>query len=1015
MSALSPLLLLAAERSLLSSTWTLPESAASSSSLSPALQLAKDTTEASYVKVLSSDLAKAVLNIGIPSSEDDDSQFDIETRLVGGEGGLASKKPEGLEEEEWELVVLSVAISLLQSYVQMNWTGPNIVLSPLELLSQQQPSTSTPFGSEVTAQDVEQSSILSLSYLGEPAYHLAQNPTFLRIALALLSPSTITTFFTHLQSPSWWALRATRAHHQTLLIDSGSLPLPPTILPSAIALLSSTTTTTNTLLAHDKDLRSKLALEIGLAYYLLLGADKEAGNWFVKAARDEASLEWELTGAMGKRTKFQQDDIGQLVVVARGRERKGWVPMKSSKEVGLQGGEEADAVEEVVEEVETPVVASSTSDDDPVPQVPQSLALNDDTLLERTVFTSSASASSSTYTPHALTPSNSLLQHIDPSNPPPLHPIDQTHLLSLPLIHSHLPSDELSTSQLTPFTALVLSSPQNWSIHTTALLLRSRAESGRTRTVERSIMQLQALVDQIPLNEDGGQKGIAPARERLRYFWGLVVPSRWDLEKELAERLGTMGVLRSAMEIYERLEMWDRVVMCHQQLEQPEKALSIVRSLLSGTLTEQARVLAVSRTGPAAPSERHQVRMSVARKANLICSLGDLLPDEKLDRYKEAWEASNHTSSRAARSAAGVLFAINSFTEAIPFLEAALAINPLYSRSWFILGCAYVQTEDWKNAVRCFRRVVAVEDDDAEGWNNLASCYLRMGDVGGDNLDKESDGLLIDGLEDEEEVKEAQEAKERVPDVLTTKARIPHANKILAHRALKTGLRHGYDNWRMWSNYLLVCIDLGENSEACRALTRVVEERARKDGEDCVDSDVLDRLVSAVTKGAQPGTEEAAAEVHSPNEGKGLLYNLSRVFDDVILPRISSSSRIYRSQARLLTWEGRIPEALEAHVKAYRASVVNDELVEREVGRWREAVEETKEVAEMMMGLGPKAVEVEERKQTMLGEGEKPVWKDWKFQARSMVRSFMGRTKDAFEDQPEWDTLKEILEDLKNA
>ena len=227
----------------------------------------------------------------------------------------------------------------------------------------------------------------------------------------------------------------------------------------------------------------------------------------------------------------------------------------------------------------------------------------------------------------------------------------------------------------------------------------------------------------------------------------------------------------------------------------------------------------------------------------------------------------------------------------------------------------------------------------------------------------------------------------QVPEPLTPKPRIPHANKILAHRALKTGLRFGYDNWRMWSNYLLVSIDLGENSEACRALTRVVEERARKDGEDCVDSDVLDRLVSAVTKGAQPGSEEALTEAHSPNEGKGLLYNLSRVFDDVILPRISSSPRIYRSQARLLTWEGKIPEALDAHVKAYRASVVNDELVEREVGRWREAVEETKEVAEMMMGLGPKAVVLEEKK---LVEGEKPVWKDWKFQARSMVRSFMG-------------------------
>jgi tetratricopeptide (TPR) repeat protein len=92
---------------------------------------------------------------------------------------------------------------------------------------------------------------------------------------------------------------------------------------------------------------------------------------------------------------------------------------------------------------------------------------------------------------------------------------------------------------------------------------------------------------------------------------------------------------------------------------------------------------------------------------------------------------SNKTSSRAARSIAGTLFATQQFADSIPYFEAALAINPLFSRSWFILGCAYVKSEDWKDAVRCFRRVVAIEEDDAEGWANLASCYLRMGDVGG--------------------------------------------------------------------------------------------------------------------------------------------------------------------------------------------------------------------------------------------------------------------------------------------
>ena len=373
---------------------------------------------------------------------------------------------------------------------------------------------------------------------------------------------------------------------------------------------------------------------------------------------------------------------------------------------------------------------------------------------------------------------------------------------------------------------------------------------------------------------------------------------------------------------------------------------------------------------------------------------------------------SNHTSSRAARSAAGTLFATDRFTESIPFFEAALAINPLYSRSWFILGCAYVKQEDWKDAVRCFRKVVSVEEEDAEGWNNLASCYLRMGDIGGvENLEKEAKGIELDE-EDEETKKEEDELREEVPAELSSKPRIPHANKLLAHGALKIGLKYGHDNWRMWSNYLLVSIDLGLNSEAVRALSRLVEERARHVGEDCVDDEVLDRLVGAVTKGAQPGTEEAKTEEVNPNEGQGLLWNLNRLFEVVILPRISTSPRIWRSWARLLMWQGRIPEALDSQVKAYRASVVNDEEVERKVERWREAVEETKEIAETMMGLGPKAVDVEMR---TLGEGEKGEWKDWKFQARSMVRSFMGRTKDAFGDEKEWEVLKEVLDDLKNA
>jgi hypothetical protein len=70
---------------------------------------------------------------------------------------------------------------------------------------------------------------------------------------------------------------------------------------------------------------------------------------------------------------------------------------------------------------------------------------------------------------------------------------------------------------------------------------------------------------------------------------------------------------------------------------------------------------------------------------------------------------------------------------------------------------------------------------------------------------------------------------------------------MLAFRALKQGLKSNYDNWRMWTNYTIVAIDVGELSEACRALSRVVEERASKVGAESVDADVLDRLVTAAT------------------------------------------------------------------------------------------------------------------------------------------------------------------------
>jgi tetratricopeptide (TPR) repeat protein len=75
-------------------------------------------------------------------------------------------------------------------------------------------------------------------------------------------------------------------------------------------------------------------------------------------------------------------------------------------------------------------------------------------------------------------------------------------------------------------------------------------------------------------------------------------------------------------------------------------------------------------------------------------------------------------------------FGLGDFEASIPCLQHAVAINPLYARVWFTMGVSYVKLERWSDARDAFRRLVNVDEEDAEGWNNLAAVYLRIGEEG---------------------------------------------------------------------------------------------------------------------------------------------------------------------------------------------------------------------------------------------------------------------------------------------
>jgi tetratricopeptide (TPR) repeat protein len=91
------------------------------------------------------------------------------------------------------------------------------------------------------------------------------------------------------------------------------------------------------------------------------------------------------------------------------------------------------------------------------------------------------------------------------------------------------------------------------------------------------------------------------------------------------------------------------------------------------------------------------------------------------------------------RSLGGFYFARGEFSKAMTCLQKAVLINPLLSRSWFILGCAAVRLEDWEEGKRAFTRCVSIDEEDGESWNNLASMYLRMDSTKEKRVDREDE------------------------------------------------------------------------------------------------------------------------------------------------------------------------------------------------------------------------------------------------------------------------------------
>lgn len=531
-----------------------------------------------------------------------------------------------------KLDALLFAAAALQLFVQNSYTGPSIDENDINLLGT---GTCSPYKASPLC-EVRSAVLKMLESDSEEAYHLTLAPELLLIARSILIDNMETVFgISDLsdinECPSslpWWTARV--LFHQQKLLSNDSSSLHDGIIEAFNAVNLDNCSGEILALYH---------LEIGVVFHYY--EENTRSKTKFEQAQLSSGLKWSITGALGKRTKFQQKEITQLALVAES------ATPYTKMDIDKSNDENMDK--------------------------PNALALNDDTLLETIEYTDGP-----------------IKKTEDIDNTGSLAPLDQCILLAYCLnVRNSNPEDGLTTEEMMPYVRRVLENANNWTVHTMALLLRSRLESKKSRTVERSVLQIQALVDQWDVSDSS-------ARERLLYVYSIDLPSKWKLEKELGERFISIGVTRSALQIFEKLELWEDAISCLQMLEEESKAETLINKLLDKE--------------PNSPK--------------LYCLLGDLKKDPKY--WEKAWDVSNHRYARAMRSLGAYYFRVGDFEKSVDCYDKALKLNALFENSWFVMGCAAMRCEKWEEAINALSRVIHIDPDNGEAWTNMASVFVHL-------------------------------------------------------------------------------------------------------------------------------------------------------------------------------------------------------------------------------------------------------------------------------------------------
>lgn len=260
----------------------------------------------------------------------------------------------------------------------------------------------------------------------------------------------------------------------------------------------------------------------------LLRGSLTASKKFFEYACELSEISIEHTGILGKRTRFQQKDIPQLVV-----------------KVGKKAQAE-----------EIPKLVDVLSRVDENLDLPKDITLEDDTLLPDIAFVHDEN------------------EKFDLTNPEENSNHDAQLLLLAKLdimLKGEVMEESLKDEWSLAYLRSLIKLSDTWCINYKALALRSIVEKKNMRKMDRALMQMEEL---IKVSE------CSKVDKRSKSFYSVLPQSTWQLKRSLGDISMDLALFKNALEMYTRIEYWEGIIKCHCILNQTVKAERLIRQEL---------------------------------------------------------------------------------------------------------------------------------------------------------------------------------------------------------------------------------------------------------------------------------------------------------------------------------------------------------------------------------------------------------------------------------------------------